>query len=127
MIENNFDRETLEKRMKILLMGLMVMLTAINYCSAMDLLAYKTNSKVIRDISDKDFERLYQSNVPVCVKDGASIKTVNKAFKQAGLKYADCSSSDKALRKQAKLGFKVIVLPMYSLSTKYAKQVNSIQ
>lgn len=107
-------------------MGIMVILTLVNVASAFELTPYKKANKVIRDISDKDFERLMESTVAVCVKNGSSIKTVNKTFKDMRLKYADCSTSEKAQRRHAKLGIKVVVLPLYSLSSKYAKRVNNL-
>ena len=101
-----------------------IMLATINGAFAIELLSTKNTSTNISKISDSEVNRVWSSNTPACLKDGSKLLGVNKAFIEKRLKYADCSTSEKAREKQRMLGFSVAKIDFTSLSDSMAKQVS---
>lgn len=90
---------------------------------AMELLAYKDTATMTVRYPDAEVERIWSASTPACLKDGARLLGVNKAFKQARLGYRDCSQSANARIKQKALGFEVAVIKLTELSDAKIKQV----
>lgn len=107
--------------MKILIVALFALVASNSH--AIELLSTKNTSTNITKISDSEVEKVWASETPACLKDGSKMLGVNKAFLAKRLKYADCSTSDKAREKQRMLGFEVVKIDFVSLSDAKAKQV----
>lgn len=90
---------------------------------AIELLSHKNTSTGITKISDSEVEKVWASSTPACLKDGSKLMGVNKAYRAKGLKYSDCSSSDKAREKQRLLGFEVVKIDFVALSETMARKV----
>lgn len=91
--------------------------------SAIELQSYKSTGSKITKIGDSELETLWASNKAVCLKDGARMLGVNKAYKAANLGYRDCSESDSARIKAEALGQEVVVVKLAQLSKAKIKQV----
>jgi len=101
---------------------LLITCFAAKQAKALEFLNYKDAVKT-SEVSEADLEALW-SKTPVCIKDGAKIKAVNKLFKAANLGYRDCSTSDKVQRKHNKLGIMVAVIPLYALPKTIVQKLN---
>lgn len=100
------------------------LISTISSASAIEILSYKsTASSKIAKMSEASLDKIWTSATPACIKDGAKLLGVNKAFKEKSLGYRDCSTSDKALEKQRMLGFSVVKIDFTSLPIKTAKQI----
>jgi hypothetical protein len=108
--------------MKSLLIVL-AMVATLGQAHALELLAYKSTSSKTVKLDDAAVEKAWSSATPACLKDGAKIMGVNKAFKAKKLGYRDCSSSDAAVEKQKLLGYEVTVIKITELSANLARKV----
>lgn len=84
--------------------------------------AYKSSSSSIVKLNADSVAKAWNSETPVCVKDGSKIVGVNAAYTKKGLGYRDCSDSDKAKEKQRMLGYTVMKIDFTSLPDALAKQ-----
>lgn len=94
---------------------------------AIELLSYKTTSSSIVKIDDSALEKAWASDSPACLKDGAKMLGVNKAFVARKLGYRDCSQSDSARAKHRALGIEVAVIKLAELSDAKIKQVLGVK
>lgn len=92
---------------------------------ALELQAYKSTTSSIVTIADNEVDKIFSPGFssPACLKDGSKIIGVNKAYTAKRLGYRDCSSSDAAKRKQAGLGYEVVVVKFEQLSPAMMKKV----
>ena len=94
---------------------------------AIELLAYKDTAANTIRYPDAEVERIWSAAKPACLKDGAKLLGVNKAFKAARLGYRDCSTSANARIKQQAMGFEVAVIKLTELSDAKIKQVLGVK
>lgn len=92
--------------------------------NAIELYNYKSSSsnKIVK-MTENQVTKIWGSDTPACIKDGAKLLGVNKAFRAKGLGYRDCSSSEKAQEKQRMLGYKVEKIDFTSLPDSVAEGV----
>jgi len=105
------------------LIVLSILAVSIGQASAIEFFNYKDATTGIKQMTAADLETVW-NKTPVCIKDGAKIKAVNKQFKEANLGYRDCSTSDKVRMKHTKLGITVTVVPLYTLPKEIVKKLN---
>ena len=103
--------------------GLGLLTLTIGTCHAINVYNYKDGQTSIKSMSTSQVESIWSAAQPACIKDGAKLLGVNKAFKDNKLGYRDCSSSDNAKKKQELLGYKVTVIKLTELPKDIALQV----
>lgn len=93
--------------------------------NAMALDIYKVTSTSTKTtiIPDSEVERVWSGSAPACLKDGGQLIGFNKAGKNMGLKYRDCSQGDAAVRKHKALGYSVTVIKLSELSDAKIREV----
>lgn len=94
--------------------------------SALELFSYK-KGKALTTYTKAQVEKIWAANEAACLKDGSRIIGVNKAFQNAGLRYADCSASETALKKQQLTGVKVNLIKLTELPAEVAREVLGIK
>lgn len=104
---------------------ILIALVVVTNVNAIELLSHKNTSTNVVKIARDQVESVWASETPACIKDGSKLLGVNKAFRSKGLKYADCSASDKAREKQRMLGYEVVKFDFTSLPDDLAKEVTS--
>jgi hypothetical protein len=110
--------------MKIFFISLLVLVTAIEHASALDVIRYERSSgSEILKLADSEVEKIWASNDPACIKKKNQLIGYNKAFASKRLKYGDCSSSPAAKEDARLLGYQVHVIKFNQLSESMAKQV----
>ena len=92
---------------------------------ALELLDYKQDNSSGITISLQAFTKSFNSTTPTCLKDGSSMVGVNKAFKNAGMRYRDCSSSGKRAKILKAQGKIVNVFKLGDLSEEAIKAILS--
>jgi hypothetical protein len=110
-------------------MRLLTVLTLlVSFSANAQLVRYESksaSSKVIK-ISDSSLDQLINSKEPLCIKDGARIVSVNKAFDSMGLGYRDCSDSVNAKETAKMKGYTVNVIKFSSINAAKAKALGLI-
>ena len=114
-----------DNKIGTLLLGatLYAFLTIFNTASAIELLSYKDSNTGTTVISRSAVEGAWNSNTATCLKNGATLLGVNKAFKAAGFGYRDCSTSKAAKRIQKATGKKVVVFKLAELPEDMIKEI----
>lgn len=95
--------------------------------NAIELLGYKDSNSGAIVISKQTIETAWSSDQPACLKEGAKLLGVNKAFKKARLGYRDCSNSVKRKRIHKAQGIEVTVFKLSELPTEMIKEIKSRQ
>lgn len=88
-----------------------------------ELLNYKDGQSSVKVISESELDKVWGSNSPACMKDGAKLIGVNKAFKAKGLGYRDCSNSATKQRIHKAQGFNVTVFKLGQLPESVIKKI----
>lgn len=92
--------------------------------NAIELLGYKAdNSGFV--YTKATIDKLWSSDQPACLKEGGKILGVNKAYKNASLKYQDCSSTEKRKRIHKAQGISVTVVKLSELPMEMIKEIKS--
>ena len=99
---------------------LAVMVASLN-SFAFEIHSYKSTGSKLSKINETSFNEAWTKKA-VCVKDGAKILGVNKAFKEAKFGYRDCSNSDATLEKHRLVGVETVVLKVVELPDSIAKK-----
>lgn len=94
---------------------------------AIELLSYKDTATNTTVISKQAVESAWASSSPVCLKEGAKLIGVNKAFKAARLGYRDCSNSPKRARIHKAQGISVTVFKLSELPMDMIKTIKKAQ
>jgi hypothetical protein len=90
---------------------------------ALELYNYKDGQTATTTMNKATLEKLWQSAQPTCLKDGAKLLGVNKAFKDNGLGYRDCSSSKARKKIHSALGFTVNVVKLHELPVSMIREL----
>ncbi|MEE4245445.1 MAG: hypothetical protein V2I33_08545 [Kangiellaceae bacterium] len=93
--------------------------------SAIDLLSYKDTNTGAVTIARASVETAWAANQPACLKEGAKLIGVNKAFKAANLGYRDCSNSPARKKIHSATGLKVTVFRLSDLPLDMIKEIKS--
>lgn len=99
----------------------------LSMANAIDLYNYKDSGNGNLVMTEKTVTKIWNSDQPACIKDGSSLKAVNKVFKTKGLKYKDCSNGKAAKRINKLRGLNVTVLKLADLPDSIVKQVLGIK
>ncbi len=83
------------------------------------------SSKIVK-LSDSSVDELVSEKSPACIKDGNTIKMVNRKFQSMRLKYGDCSNGDKAMERARMKGYTVNVIKLEQISDAKAKKLGLI-
>lgn len=90
---------------------------------AIELYNYKDNSTVKSVYTKQTLNTLWKSSQPACIKDGAKLIGVNKAYMKNDLGYRDCSSSKSRKKVHKALGFSVVVVKLHELPTELIREI----
>ena len=83
----------------------------------------KDNSTVKSVYTKQTLNTLWKSSQPACIKDGAKLIGVNKAYMKNDLGYRDCSSSKSRKKVHKALGFSVVVIKLHELPTELIREI----
>lgn len=92
---------------------------------AIELLSYKDTDTGLTTYTKETVTKAWSANQPACIKNGAKLLGVNKAFRAARLGYRDCSKSAKRAKVHKALGIKVTVFGLSELPADMIKQIMS--
>lgn len=92
---------------------------------ALELYNYKDGASSVQTVSKQQVEKAWSTSTPTCLKDGAKLLGVNKAFKDNGLGYRDCSNSAKRKRVHKAQGFQVVVFKLSELPLDMIKTIKA--
>lgn len=92
---------------------------------ALELYNYKDGASSVKTVTKSQIESAWSSATPVCLKDGAKLIGVNKAFKDNALGYRDCSNSASRKRVHKAQGFQVTVFKLSELPIEMIKTIKA--
>lgn len=94
---------------------------------ALELLNYKNTSTGTTTYTRETLESVWSSQTPACIKDGAKIIGVNKAFKSMNLGFRDCSQSPNRQKIHKALGFKLAYFRLSELPMDMIKKIKEME
>jgi hypothetical protein len=109
----------------LLVLSAIAFTSMITSVHALELYNYKDSATTSKVISAETIETAFKSNTPACLKEGAKLLGVNKAFKDAGLGYRDCSNSASRKRIHKAQGFTVSVFKLSELPIDMIKKIKT--
>lgn len=92
---------------------------------SLELYNYKDGASSVKTVTQAQVEKAWSTATPTCLKDGAKLIGVNKAFKDNGLGYRDCSNSASRKRVHRAQGFQVTVFKLSELPLEMIKTIKA--
>ncbi len=92
---------------------------------SLELYNYKDGASSVKTVTKAQINKAWAATTPTCLKDGAKLIGVNKAFKDNGLGYRDCSNSANRKRVHKAQGFQVVVFKLSELPLEMIKTIKA--
>lgn len=95
--------------------------------SGIELLSYKDSNTGLHTYDASTITKIWESDVPACIKDGAKLVGVNSAFKKRNLGYRDCSSSKQRKKIHNALGIQVVYIKLSELPVDMIREIKGVK